>query len=450
MIDVPPGVQALPIPPLFDVSRYVVHDASAEIICTADALTVASQAAPWSYLVAWRRAESDAALPDRIVGWLIRVDARLTSGKAMLACVATDLTHIAAESSLGSEGDVDLVVGDLTDAAWLIVRRGGRASPETTVVSVHGLECFALVGNGTTWQPARPALVAVPRWSQFYGRPDHDLRAQIRYVEFTRLTEPRHMPWLENLEVLIAPREQMSQAVYVSGLYEPCTSLVLRSVLRDGDTFIDVGANVGWFSMLASRWTGSRGTVLSVEPSSRECQRLREHVVHNRLSNVRVLQLAAGAEEGDAVLHVADERHSGLNTLRPTFMYDDVVESYTEKVCIRTLDHVVAQEHVAKVHVIKIDVEGAEYDVLLGARDILERDRPAVIIEVAGRTAAPRHAGREAIERLLRSFGYGFAAIDADSVAVTQVDELTGSMENFVAAMPAMISELVERGRLGQ
>ena len=445
MIDLPLGMQAIPIPPLFDWSRYVVHDTSAEIVRAGRRVTISSRAEPWSYLLACPLLPSSVDAGARAVfAWLTQVDARLLSGGAMLACVADDGTHVISETSLSPECRVaDLAVGDLANAAWLILRRAGEPATEPTIVSLRGVESFALFDDKATPDVAAALrLTAIPRWSRFYGAPDGGLATQLRYIQFTRLHEPRYVRWLEDLDVVIVPREQMSQAVYVSGLYEPCTSLVLQRLLRPGDTFLDVGANVGWFSMLAARWVGPHGRVISLEPSERECRRLREHVARNHLANVCVLRLAAGRDEGAAVLHVADERHSGLNTLKPTFMYRDVAEAHTEPVRVTTLDRVVEQESVSVVHVIKIDVEGAEYDVLLGARRVLERHKPVVILEVAGEAATAGHAERQALEDLLRSFGYAFAAIDADGLAIKRVDELTGEMENFVAAMPEVVNEL--------
>lgn len=451
MIELPPGMQAILVPPLFDCSQHVVHDPFAEIAWTADGLMVSSRARPWSYLIACQRIEphGEKAL-GTVFAWLIRADATLLSGSATLACLAADETRVTAETTLSLGRHVsDLVVSELADASWLVLRRGPEPAAESTVVSLQGLESFALLETATAvLAPATARLTPVPRWSRFYGLPGGSLTTLLRYVQFTRLDEPRYMQWLEGLEVLITPREQMSQAVYVSGLYEPCTSVVLRRLLHAGDTFVDVGANVGWFSLLASRWVGPHGLVLSVEPSQRECSRLRGHVAHNHLTNVRVLQIAAGREEGEGVLHVADERHSGLNTLKPAFMYDDVRESYTERVRVVPLDALVEREGIPRVDVIKIDVEGAEYDVVMGARNIIERHRPLLILEVAGEATSAGHAERQALERFLRSFGYVFAAIDADALTVRRVDELTGPMENFVAATPAVVTELAASGQL--
>ena len=76
------------------------------------------------------------------------------------------------------------------------------------------------------------------------------------------LDRVKRMPWFEGLELFIRPDEDLSRAVYVSGTYEPASLLAMKRLLPAGGVFVDVGANVGLYSMLASRWVGSEGRVL--------------------------------------------------------------------------------------------------------------------------------------------------------------------------------------------
>jgi FkbM family methyltransferase len=234
----------------------------------------------------------------------------------------------------------------------------------------------------------------------------------------------------------------MSRAVYVSGVYEPCTASVLRLVLHDGATFVDVGANNGLLSMLASRWVGPRGSVIAFEPSGRECRRLRHHLDHNSLGNVRVLEAAAGRGRGTAVLRVAEARHAGLNTLEEHFVYPEVNEAYSEEVPVLAIDDAVRELSLERVHVIKIDVEGGEHHVVAGASQTIARDRPTVLVEMSGAAAEPGHPGRAGIEGLLGSLGYTFIAIDGETGTLRRTAELTGPAENFVAAMPEVVASL--------
>ena len=112
------------------------------------------------------------------------------------------------------------------------------------------------------------------RWNRCYGseglREDEAQRA----ARFDRLQRPFVLRWSDRLVIRIVPREQISRALYVSGTYEPNALVVLRSLLREGDIFVDVGANVGVFSLVASGWVGPAGHVIAFEPSSREFSRL--------------------------------------------------------------------------------------------------------------------------------------------------------------------------------
>jgi len=282
----------------------------------------------------------------------------------------------------------------------------------------------------------------MPRWSRFYGDASDDLAERVRYLRFRTLDAPRLMTWVDGLEVLVVPGEQVSQAVYVSGLYEPCSATVLRRILREGDTFVDVGANIGLFSMLASKWIGPRGLVLAFEPSRRECERLRYHVNHNSLANVGVFQAAAGNHDGTAVLHVADARHAGLNTIEEQFVHAEVEEVYTEIVPVMRIDEFVIRHGVPQIHAMKIDVEGGEPAVVAGARRTITRDRPALLLEVTGDALAPRHAGRMSIETFLGSLGYAFIAIDGESGTLRPTTDLTGPSENFLAARSEVVAAL--------
>jgi hypothetical protein len=142
------------------------------------------------------------------------------------------------------------------------------------------------------------------------------------------------------------------------------------------------------------------------------------------------------------VLHVADAVHAGLNTIEEHFMYPDVSEAYREEVPVVRIDDVVSRHAIAKVDVMKVDVEGAEPDVIAGASQTIGRDRPALILEITGAALAPDHAGRSSIESFLGSLGYAFVAIDGDEGVMRRVRDLTTAAENFVAAPPDVIDAL--------
>jgi FkbM family methyltransferase len=300
-----------------------------------------------------------------------------------------------------------------------------------------------LVSGGRIETAARPLRPAAA-WNRYFGVPDPgDGEWTARYRRYTRLRSPQAMTWLLDLEVIVQPGDQISQAVFTSGLYEPCTAVALEQLLGPGDTFVDVGANVGLFTLLASRWVGPAGRVVSLEPSTREYRRLVAHVDRNGLANVLPLQMAAGAQPGRAQLHVAEDQYPGLNTLAPAFMHRGVAEARAETVTVTTLDELLPAHGVAGVAAIKIDVEGLEPEVVEGARYTIAAHRPALVIEIAGAALDPADERRRGMERTLAACGYEFAAIDGRTASVYRVEHLAYEAENMVAAPAGVIDRLV-------
>ncbi len=148
----------------------------------------------------------------------------------------------------------------------------------------------------------------------------------------------------------------------------------VRDFLRPGDVFIDVGANVGVYSLLAA---GIRGVdVWAFEPSSEAAGRLRENVELNRLSStIRVVQAAVGAVPGEA------ELTTGKDTVNKLADTQDDGQALTEPVKVVSLDDAIAAETAASVRLLKVDVEGFEEPVLKGCKRVLETAGPVLIIE---------------------------------------------------------------------
>jgi FkbM family methyltransferase len=147
----------------------------------------------------------------------------------------------------------------------------------------------------------------------------------------------------------------------------------LRKLLAPGDVFIDVGANVGLYTLLGSRLVQSSGRVVAFEPMPRNIGFLQRHIDLNAARNVTILPLACADRSGreifcdganNALGHLADERESG-----------------TMVVATVTLDEIVAQLDLTPT-VVKIDVEGAEMRVLRGASQLLGKSRPALLLSV--------------------------------------------------------------------
>lgn len=134
---------------------------------------------------------------------------------------------------------------------------------------------------------------------------------------------------------------------------------LIKAILRPGDTYIDVGANIGHLTIEAALIVGPTGSVTAFEAHPRTAGFLRDNILLNNIPNVRVAQAAVGATNG--WVSFTDERSDDLNT---------VVEHGKIEVPLITLDTLLAD---TSPTLIKIDVEGFEKHVLLGAKSILER-----------------------------------------------------------------------------
>jgi len=200
--------------------------------------------------------------------------------------------------------------------------------------------------------------------------------------------------------------------------YEPHVTRVLTELLAPGMTFLDVGANVGYFTVLAGRLVGPGGRVVAVEPSSENCRLLLRSLELNDLHNVTLLPLALAEVTGWSYLvpHVGSNSSLESTTAGPADLgrWGQVVPTVRG-------DAVVTE----RVDVVKMDVEGAEGLVVAGLAPVIERWRPVVVSEASEEMLA-RVSGRSLAEFLgwFADRGYRCAVIDEDGSEPCDVDDL--------------------------
>lgn len=163
------------------------------------------------------------------------------------------------------------------------------------------------------------------------------------------------------------------ESVYLTykRLLEAGPTAKLGDLVEPGSSVIDVGANIGFFSVKFGRWVGQGGRVIAIEPEARNVDSLRRRVQRAGLAvTVECLQAVAAAQPGELRLAV-----------NPTHPGDHQIAAEGERVRAVTLDELTGDEK-RRVSLIKIDVQGAEALVLEGARGVLGRDHPALFVEV--------------------------------------------------------------------
>jgi FkbM family methyltransferase len=154
-------------------------------------------------------------------------------------------------------------------------------------------------------------------------------------------------------------RESSMMLARALGRYEEAKVQALREFLKPGATFIDIGANKGDFTVLAASIVGPSGRVIAIEPAKNNFRWLRRSVEENAIANAECHQIALGSDNYKGILHLATQ--SGLHSL---LSLPGRVEEGVEIVDVRALDHFIGD---AGVDAIKIDVEGFEAEVLVGA-----------------------------------------------------------------------------------
>ena len=151
--------------------------------------------------------------------------------------------------------------------------------------------------------------------------------------------------------------------------------MAFSAAIKQGDVVYDIGANVGLYSLLASHIVGSEGRVFSFEPVPRNLDFLRRHLQLNQVKNCSVLEVAVSRLDGIANFNL------GINS-----MMGHLTDGSQNAFSVRTVrvDDLVASGEIAPPNVIKCDIEGAEYDALIGALATLSKYRPTIFLATHG------------------------------------------------------------------
>jgi FkbM family methyltransferase len=198
---------------------------------------------------------------------------------------------------------------------------------------------------------------------------------------------------LTDHRVLSFELSDRTQRTMFLGLFEPSETRLVRELLGPGDTFVDVGAHVGWFTTLASQLVGS-GLVESIEPFEASLALLKANIDNNRCTNVRLRETAVGGEVG--ALQIAGSDSGGVTALE----WRSLSQRVTVPV-VRMDDLDISDE----VSLMKIDVEGWEANVLRGGQETLSRTRN-LLIEVSRGSLMKAGSSPEAIFGMLRDAGF--------------------------------------------
>ena len=184
---------------------------------------------------------------------------------------------------------------------------------------------------------------------------------------------------------------------FITGNYEPYKTRAFLANLREGDIVVDVGAHVGYYSVLASRKVGKHGKVFSFEPRPLNIGFFKDHVRVNGLNNITLYEGAISARTGEATFNT--------NTGTGTGHLSDHGRLKVKTYC---LDELVEIGEIPRLDFLKIDVEGGEIEVLKGSLNAISQNRPRMLL------ATHSEDTHNFVLKFLEEHNYQFQILDKD------------------------------------
>lgn len=284
--------------------------------------------------------------------------------------------------------------------------------------------------------------------------------ARLRAAAFRHVSRPLlermsarlEVPILGGCRMIVDTSDVIGRSLAISGTWEPHVTRVFRTLLSPGDVCVDVGASVGYYTLLASKLVGRDGHVYSLEPAPRTYDALASNLRLNRSMNVTALPLAAGAEEGWTLLYDGPPGNPGQASLRGLPDRPSSGETASPSgapVSVRPLASLIPEADIARTRLVKIDVEGYEAEVIRGLDAFFERARPAVLVELHLKllteqdlavvsTFCSRHGLQpfKLVDRHFQSGSSGPVPLPLDAASLPDRQDLLLAPANF-ASLPA-------------
>lgn len=184
-------------------------------------------------------------------------------------------------------------------------------------------------------------------------------------------------------KVAVTLPDFIQSRIYFFGFWEPHLTQFIKKSLTKGDYFVDVGANIGYFSLLASDIVGQEGRVFSVEASPSIFRKLQNNVTLNKFQNIRLFNMAAADRDCMLSIYLGNDTNLGATTTVASVAAKG--EQKLEAVIpAKPLSSIIGEENLLRARIIKIDVEGAEASVIRGISSLLSKfgDETEWVVEV--------------------------------------------------------------------
>ncbi|MDY7024402.1 MAG: FkbM family methyltransferase, partial [Cyanobacteriota bacterium] len=196
---------------------------------------------------------------------------------------------------------------------------------------------------------------------------------------------------------------------YATGTYELPIQQALEKYLKPNSVFYDIGANIGFFTVIAAQLVGESGRVYAFEPVPKNADRIRHNAEINEFSQVTVFEKAVAASAGTAELLLA--HHSGGATLASAGTPPDLRGKMDVELV--SIDELISAQKIQPPTIVKIDVEGAEIAVLQGMIQTLKQFKPILIYEVDDGDKTAFDTKNQELETFITALGYEIIPLEA-------------------------------------
>lgn len=248
-------------------------------------------------------------------------------------------------------------------------------------------------------------------------------------------SKPRNRRTSSGAVFLCDLTDHVQQQIYFFGVYEPVEFSYFQSVIHNGDTVIDAGANVGAYSLPIAKSFNGSVTVHAFEPIPNTFEKLVRNARESKISNGLILNKKALWNKNEILsFHLSKEHKNNIGS----FTAGTVSQSLVEVKCeTTTLDDYVEQNKIHKVDVIKMDIEGAEKFALEGAKETLKKFKPIVFLEVNEHACKKMGYLKTDLVRPFKELNYRIFKISSDPKSFLEINDVDELIQANVILVPS-------------
>jgi FkbM family methyltransferase len=207
---------------------------------------------------------------------------------------------------------------------------------------------------------------------------------------------------VQGIKLWVDPASNFGKRILREGNYEADLTSAFGELLQPGQTFVDVGANEGWFSMLAAKLIGPSGRVLACEPQERLWPVIIKNIFLNGFANVQLLPFAIAEKPGEAVINLYPSVNTGSSNISNTKRRWET----QQRIKLLPLTDILGSLQSGNVDLMKVDVEGFEHKVLQSAGEHLGSTIKRLVVELHPAQLEALGSSEMDVTRLLESRGY--------------------------------------------